>query len=199
MQHGFILTNAPSLDSVEDIAQAGRYTTMKVVPTWGLDSGWSCETRGRLIGLTQQTVLRTRAGDPSSGHIYPHSEEVLQEVAPWASLRRSLLVEIGNEPNATTVKVDPFDYAWYLVRSIKALKETYPNIKIIGTAMQPGPTAERWYTILAEVLRSCDAVAFHAYGHENFTETGHLAEATRIGQKFFAKQPWWLTESLFRK
>lgn len=193
--HGLVLTHAESLDSVEAKIIAGHHTTLKVIAAWGLPRGWTDTTRARACALTNTTLVRTFAGDPSSGQAYPHSEQVFNEIAPWYQIRRhNLLIEIGNEPNSDD-GVDVFGYSWHLERAISVCRESFPLARLIAPALVLSRgTPQTWMQTAEFVtqLRRCDLLGVHAYAYRAFDDTGQLALLADLYGDF--PQPLALTE-----
>lgn len=195
-RHGLVLTNTTSLDTLEESMVTGSYNLLKVISAWGVPGGWTQATRARACALTCETIVRTHAGDPSSGKPYPHSEEMAGELDPWYEIKRhNLLIEIGNEPNSDAT-MDPSGYAWHLARAIAACRSRYPKSQIIAPALDMGrANASTWLNNpdFAAALRSCHMIGVHAYAFFSFDDSQQLAKIQSLYQPFRTK-PWALTE-----
>lgn len=207
--HGVIVTNA-TLPQIRDCVRLGGYNTVKVVTGWGLPSGWTDNTRREALSCTKHAIVRTVAGDPSYGgnvahsHTYLYPDKVLSEIAPWLEINPELWIELGNEPNVIDDgKNDApiWVYRWFLNETIQKIRHYWPKARIVSPApiMEAHRRPSRWFEIMADVIRSCDAVGFHAYEHLSFTRTAppvtnDLALCQRIGMRLFSNQPWFMTE-----
>lgn len=193
--HGLVLTNATTLNSLEDSVMAGLYDTIKVVTAWGIDGGWKLESRARLAAMTCTTVIRSHAGDPSSNKPYPHWEEIRDEFAPWYAIKPRAYYEIGNEPNLDGA-ADPAGYAYHLNRAIDICRQLYPRARLIAPALDVSrPNASQWLANpeFAAAIRRCDSIGVHAYAYVTFDDTGQFATIDRLYAPFRDK-PWALTE-----
>jgi hypothetical protein len=193
--HGCVLTHTDTLDSLEQKIMAGQHTTLKLISSWGLPAPWALDSRARACALTNTTVVRTQAGDPSCGHPYLHVEEVVSEIAPWYAIRRhNLFIELGNEPNADA-SIDPAGYAWHLTQAIAACRASFPLAKLIAPALILDRGApEHWLSTseFANAIKRCDLLGVHVYAYRAFDDTGQLAQANRLYAPFV--QPLALTE-----
>lgn len=193
--HGCILTYSQTLDTLEDALIAGHYSALKFVATWGLPASWDLPTIARACAMSAETVIRTEAGDPSSGHDYPHPEEVTAQIAPWYDVRRhNLWIEIGNEPNSGSL--DPHAYAYYLDLAITACRSQFPKAKLIAPALlldRGNPS--QWLDICDDVFRRCDAVGVHIYAYKDLAadDTGQRKTAEQLYSRF-GSMPRALTE-----
>jgi hypothetical protein len=199
-RHGLVLTNVNDLNTLEDAVVAGSYTLVKVVTAWGLNEAWTLDTRARLCALTNETIVRTHAGDPSSRKPFPHSEEIPGEIDPWYHIKRhNLLIEIGNEPNNNPypeVSVTPSGYAYHLHRAIAECRARYPRARLIAPALDIGrENAAEWVknTDFVAAIRKCDYLGVHAYTYVTFDDKGELAKIQELYAPFRDK-PWALTE-----
>jgi hypothetical protein len=173
---GFILTNASNIESVFATATKYRVDTLKVVTAWGLP--WDKEyNRIKVARKFANLIVRTHAGDPASGKPYPHYEDVIAEIDPWYTIRRDIVIQIGNEPNAKGRDGkynDPYGYVYHLKMSILEIKRRFPLAKIISTPLQQGLNEEAWITALFPATMQCEYTGVHAYEHETFVNSKRL-------------------------
>src|SRR5262245_32965686 len=94
-QNGVILTYVDNLAQLEDCVRRGQYDTVKVVTGWGLASGWTDEARARVLSMVPNVIVRTVSGDNN----FPDANEIEREIVPWYTLKPSIMIELGNEPN----------------------------------------------------------------------------------------------------
>lgn len=185
--HGFVLTSADSLDQVEAKMIAGRYTTLKVITSWGLTSGWTDTTRARAAALGSKTIVRTRIGDPSSGKPFPHVEELPGEIDPWYQYRRSqLVIELTNEGNSDPT-IDPAGFAFHMDACVTEIRRRYPLAKIIaGGLLLSDPNVDQWLKSpeYRAVIQRCDYIGIHVYAFVHFDDTGQLAKAEQLYSSF---------------
>lgn len=173
---GFILTNAENIQSVFDTATRYRVDTIKVVTAWGLP--WDKEyNRIKVARKFANLIVRTHAGDPASKKPYPNYEHVIAEIEPWYKIRRDIIVQIGNEPNAIIKGQEdnnPYGYAYHLQMSVEEIKRRFPLAKIISTPLQQGTNEEAWIAALFNATMQCDYTGVHAYEHTTFVKSERL-------------------------
>lgn len=193
--HGFVLTSAASANALQYGLQLGRYPLLLCVTGWGLT--WDDRSRVYVAAMTERLIVRTVAGDPTTPHPYPNYERVIEEVAPWAAIRPTLDVVIGNEPNARA-GIDPAGYAWHLNRAVREVRGRFPAARITSPALLPDDTARVWAASpeWRQALSLCDAVGVHQYAHHRL-EPGDAAydAQTRINAQTAPNDaPWAYSE-----
>jgi N-acetyl-anhydromuramyl-L-alanine amidase AmpD len=195
ISHGLVLTNAPMARLKQSIASA-HYTALKVVTAWGLGRPWTDWERREVLGLVPSVLVRTHAGDPSSGRPFPHWEEVVRELQPWV-LAGATLVEIGNEPDASAV-IAPAGYAWHLSRAREAIQRAWPHVKVCSPGLLGELRGASWIADpdFAAAVRACDFVGCHLYEHTTFSGPGHTNKWDEMERLYarFGKQPRMITE-----
>jgi hypothetical protein len=172
---GYVLTYARNVEELYIATKKIGADTIKVITAWGLpwDSTQEGNTRALIASLTPNTVIRTKSGDPSSnGTLYPIPDIIIQEIRPWYSVKRNIIIEIGNEPNVHSSTQDyVYIYKWYLAQTILRLRVEFPHAKIMSTALQPDKNVEYWHQIFSEdIYDTVDYVGVHAYEHRSFTQ-----------------------------
>ena len=196
--HGFILTNAASVEQIGEAMRLTRATALKVITGWGLAGGWTQDRRQRVANLAQQLVVRTTAGDPSyntgaTPWLLP--DLVGAEIGDWyrvRNLRGTFWIELGNEPN-TQLSDDGtiWVYRYHLEQTVERCRALFPAAKLIAPALllndTNGRRPERWLEICGDVMARCDAIGVHVYEHDAFTPseqrrgtTGQVARAQRL-------------------
>jgi hypothetical protein len=190
---GLVLTHTPSTRDLRAALSLMRADALKVVTGWGVEGDWTPAAIADAATLTPLLIVRTRFGDPSagSGYGYPYSNQVLAELAPWLAACPDAVVELGNEPIFPPRPLAPYDYAYHLGESIRAIRARYPRARILAPAFSLNahtPELERWLTILSPQMRACDGVALHAY-----TE-GQIALGLSLTRLHIGQRPAWLTE-----
>lgn len=197
---GYVLTGAHTFEEVYKVTKILKADTLKVVTAWGLN--WNDKVEGDrralICSLTPNTVIRTKAGDPSSnGTLHPVADEVIAEIIPWYAVKRDIIIEIGNEPN--TYSSEPeyiYIYRWYLAETIQRLRTFFPHAQIISTALQPTKNVKRWYEIFnapdLNIYTKVDYIGVHAYEHTSFLhpQTGDISRMQSIFQKYTEKLFW---------
>lgn len=192
--HGTILTNIASLALLRNYLLAGHYTALKVVTRWGLSTYWTDNDRRMVAGMVPNLIVRTAAGDPSSGAIFLYSEEVLIELASWLDLHPTAWIELGNEPNSNNT-VGAWEYRYHLIRSIAAIRARWPHARIIAPAiLLDRENASWWVNVCADVFSQCDAIGVHVYAYRslNADDTGQQHAARLLYARF--TKPLALTE-----
>lgn len=193
-QKGVILTYVDSLDTLEDCVRLGGYDTVKVVSGWGLPQSWDTATRGRVIAMVPNLIVRTVSGDPS--YARPHDplaggpipgakgpdaqyweydflnpDRVEQEIAPWYALKPEIMIELGNEPNVFN-QDDQFIWSWayFLEQTVARCRERFPRATLIspGFMMDPRGNMRRFYEIAQRQIAACDYVGVHFYEYFAF-------------------------------
>jgi hypothetical protein len=169
MYFGPVLTNAKDIPSLMEYRNAGRFDAIKVITSWGLDTGWNSISRAQLLTLTPNPIVRTSVGDPSNKSVnqYLIPEEVITEISPWVLYKPDVMIELGNEPNSNN-KVDPWVYRYYLNETIKRIREVFRYARVISPALIVNEYTEQWVDILHDVVSTCDYVGIHAYEHHTF-------------------------------
>lgn len=193
LAHGITLTNTRSIASLRSAIGIGGYTALKVVTAWGLPSAWT-ESDIRLVApLASTLIVRTHAGDPSSGKPFLHPEEVVAEIAPWYAAKPTLWIELGNEPNSADL--DPWDYRHYLGLAISACRTQFPRARLIAPALLlDRGDPKRWLGVMGDLYRQCDAIGVHVYAYHSLAadDTGQQILASQLYSVF--TQPLALTE-----
>lgn len=208
MFHGPVLTHA-RLDDLYAMTQIGKLDCIKVVTAWGLVEGWNSTTRARVCAATDHTIVRTAVGDPASGRsVFLHTEEVVQEIAPWYAIKPHIWIELGNEPNVRSLSESEIHgWAWHLDRTITEIRKQMPYARIISPAMLMTSHGVRttyrealWLEIAAAAIRRCDAVGVHVYEYDSLVvnypgpRTRQADDALALHLKYFADKPWVLSE-----
>lgn len=182
---GIVLTSSPTSAYVRQVMKAGKYQSLKVVAgeDWGIGGrSWTQVDRVFVASTTPHLLVRTRHGDGLGPHPFPHWEQVLEEVRPWAAAiikgHTVFEVEIGNEPDRN-LDTDPAGYAWHLTKSVQALRGVYgDSIKIISPALSD-IGFKRWMRSphFVEAIELCDYIGVHRYAHKSLDndDTGHGA------------------------
>jgi N-acetylmuramoyl-L-alanine amidase len=171
--HGFVLTSARNAPALSQSLTIGRYPLLVCVTAWGLR--WDDTSRMAVAAMTERLVVRTEAGDPTTAHPYPNHERVIAEIAPWAVLRPTLDVVIGNEPNVKA-DIDPAGYAWHLDRAITEIRTRFPAARITSPALIADDRARAWANTpqWRAAIARCDAYGAHVYAHHHLA-TGDAA------------------------
>jgi hypothetical protein len=218
-QHGIVLTYVDNLDQLDDCMRQGGYDTVKVVTNWGLPTGWSRADKERVLRYPH-VIVRTTAGDPSYGQqggstpgtlAMPFANQIHDEIAEWYSIRDSIYIEIGNEPNVYNPDDDfIWQYRAHLDAAIHLCRQDFPKAQLIAPGLilarkildrdhDPG----HFLDIASDVMSQCDLIGVHIYEHFGFRAeqqqqppftTGHLREALRIYPPHFGNKPWYITE-----
>jgi N-acetyl-anhydromuramyl-L-alanine amidase AmpD len=199
---GLILTSAPDIPAIRAALVAARADTLKIVPAWGLPSGWTQASIAEVCRLTPRLIIRTSWGDPSyagGARSNPEADQIAGELTPWLAARPDAIIEIGNEPLIAPQAEDvAWRYLYHLDRAIAAVRAIAPRATILGPAQMInhqvalGPNADgvtRWLAMAAPTLRRCDGLSLHAYSGEQLVRG--LAQLRRLVS---ASMPVWLTE-----
>jgi hypothetical protein len=148
-------------------------------------------------------IVRTLSGDPSyqgeGGDWLPRPEKVLEEIAPWVTLRKDLWVELGNEPDVVGFHNTDliWEYCWYAKEAVKAIKLTFPKVRIISPAVRLGEQGwQQWMEKLHSTTYFCDTVGLHVYGAERIVRDplDQLARGLWWAGKYFPKKTIAITE-----
>lgn len=209
-QHGVVVTHVDHLGQLADCLKQGEYDTVKVVTGWGIQGGWTPESRSQLLHMAPHVIVRTVAGDPSAvkrGHRdpkFPKQDLVASDVAPWYDIRQDIMVEIGNEPN---VIVDPseqfiWEYKFFLSEAIDRCRKEFPQAELIspGLISNPDRQFERFHAIAADAFQRCNYIGLHFYEHVGFATkqqrptTNELRLAIRVARQFYGHMLWYVTE-----
>lgn len=193
LAHGVVLTHTRSIASLRTAIAIGSYTALKVVTGWGIPGPWTDADRQLVAPLAPTLIVRTTAGDPSSGHDFLHPEEVIRELTPWLSIKPDAWIELGNEPNSA--EVDPWQYRYYLGLAITACRAAFPRARLIAPALLlDRGDPQRWLTLLGDLYRQCDAIGVHLYAFHSLAadDTGQQAQAAKLYSTF--TEPLALTE-----
>jgi hypothetical protein len=168
--------------------------------------------------MVPNVIVRTTAGDPSYGQpggsrtpgpeAHPDPNRIQEEIAEWYSIKPSIYIELGNEPNVYNPDDDfIWAYRWHLGMAIERCRQVFPQAKLIA----PGLILERkiqdrdhdpghFLDIAHDVMDDCDYIGVHIYEHYGFraaqqpASTNQLREALRIYPAHFGDKPWYITE-----
>jgi hypothetical protein len=195
---GLVLTQTHNLAALLEAMRAARVPLLKVITSWGWP--WDDASRAQVCAMPE-LIVRTTCGDgcapPTDAPIRLDPATVLAEIEPWARIRPTLWVELGNEPNAA----DPsdqaaWDWRYWTLETITQVRTRYPLARLISAGLRE-ENQYQWWLINSDVFRLCDAVGFHAYAYHDFTpgDTGQIERA--IAQLFeeFPDKLWSLTEA----
>lgn len=194
MLHGIILTSAPNLQYTRSVMYAGAYTSIKVIPEWGVK--WDKATRTAVSSFSRHLVVRGRHGDGLGHSPLPHWEHVLEEFRPWyqdCMPHTQLYLEIGNEPDHTQA---PFPYGYHLGLAIDACRAAFPRAKFISPAISPNiPALREWWTNpnFLDAIKKFDFYGVHQYAFHHL-----ITDDTRHGLNnkayVWKNKPWMCTE-----
>lgn len=207
-ENGVVLTYVNNLDELEDCIRRGGYDAVKVITGWGVDQGgWSSANKTRLVNMVPRVVVRTVAGDPSTGEAgtndFPDPDKVQQEIAEWYAIRPDIYIEIGNEPNITRTDDDFFwKYRYFLASAVQRCRQVFPKARLIAPAPIIGEqyNPRRFCEINRDAMNDCDFIGMHVYEYYGFhasqqlATTNQLKDSVEIYQEFFGKKPWYITE-----
>jgi len=196
MHVGPLLTCVDDLDVLDACLATPMYDTLKIVAGWGVNRAWAAETRAFALSCASVTIIRTRSGDGCAGHRTLNPQDVLEEIAPWYTLKRRIWIEIGNEPNnlpTALSEAEIWGWRYYLMGAIDTCRRAFPKAKIIAPAMTQsrGFPSERFYSVCLDAFKRCDAVGVHAYAHRAFDD-GQFKRG--MAQAAAAGKPIWLSE-----
>jgi hypothetical protein len=207
-ENGVVLTFVNNLDQLEDCVRRGGYDTVKVITGWGVDEGgWSAANKTRVLNMVPNVIVRTVAGDPSTGtpgtNDYLKVEQVEQELTEWYRIKPDIIIELGNEPNIKNTDDDFFwKYRYFLAASVAHCRSKFPKVRLISPAPIIGPNYNhrRFWEINRDAMSDCDFIGIHAYEYYGFhashqlAATNQLKEAIEICQQLFNHRPWYITE-----
>lgn len=208
--HGYVLTNGRNIDYLYQFLRKDEVEILKIVPTWGLP--WNDYSRAKILAATKDTIIRTTHGDPSrnidhvivrdvakDGHDYRYLlPQSFYSLDPFLSIKPHCYIELGNEPNLDNV--DFWIYRYWLLETIKYLKDKYPYAKLISPAPIVDSVyiekAKRFYAICQDALMLCDYSGIHAYEHKSFTlpQTNQLKTAMNLSAQYLGMKPLMATE-----
>lgn len=187
---GLVLTQTDNLTALLSSMRQNKIPLVKVVTSWGWH--WD-EASRRQVCEMPAVIVRTLAGD---GHTLLDPQIVLDEVEPWLSIRPSLSVELGNEPNATDASDDAaWAFRWYFLEAIAAVRQRWPAARLISPGLIE-TRQQRWWEICQDAFSQADAVGFHAYAYHDFTpsDTGQIQRAIQQLYGLFPSRAWAATE-----
>lgn len=203
MFYGPVLTNVQSMARLFEYRTQLRFDSIKVITSWGLDSGWNDTTRAQILTLTPNPVVRTTYGDPSNkgkiAYAMPYAQNVVEEIEPWIRFKPDLIVEVGNEPNIGIMPTQfIWEYRYHLSEAIKLLRAKFPMVRIIAPGFIVNKTMKEWLSIVGDVFATADYIGVHAYEHVTYTDSTTLPKTNHLQEKTdllaYLKKPLILTE-----
>lgn len=213
---GPVLTHA-SLAQLRDCMARGGYNMKKVVTAWGLGTAWNWTSMADVCHHTAgATVVRTHRGDGCRTDLnydwaYPIPDVIQNEISPWYSTHNGIWIELGNEPNnqcwtkyGRSSNTYIYEWRYWLNLAIDRCRAVFPNAKIISPGLASDTNddknlvaseLDRWCNIAGDVMRKCDYIGYHAYGHHSFTGgDGTLSTIQPVMARYFPNHPWLMTE-----
>jgi hypothetical protein len=188
--YGVLLTNTDLLSSYIARLKRHNFTLAKIVTDWGLGREWRHGDIQTLVNNIPNVIVRTALnGDPSyyKSRWYLEPSDTLKELELVLSAGVKL-IELGNEPdvvwdNTECSEQDIWVYRYFLLQTIKKMRENYPHVKVIAPSPRIGKYHNwyRWVEIMHEPLRQCDYLSAHIYGYHNlFTDNRDKADFYNI-------------------
>lgn len=211
---GPVLTNVQSVRHLREYLKAGRFNAVKVIDGWGIDSGWTNESRRAVFEAVpaELIVVRGVTGDHSyhDGRYWlPDPDQAEQEAQRWVAIKPDVLYEIGNEPDTAGYdEATIWKYRAGLDATITRLRTRFPRIRLVAPSPRIGrpeictfpwgkqPGWERWARVLADVARRCDYISLHLYGWTQIIGDGkgEYAAAKKLYDELYGNEPVLVTE-----
>lgn len=196
---GPVLTNVASIDRLCQYMAVGKFTSLKIIPSWGVEGGWTFQ-RIRLVSeMTNNLVVRTgrdSGGDPSltDATWFIDPEAAINELRPFAkAIVGDWWLEGGNEPDVIMERLGNdegliWSYRYFFDEFLKRARKEFPRAKIIGPSPRlQHPMAFRWLEIMADKLRECDAVSVHCYAFRDLL----APDTADLGEWVSRAVPWY--------
>lgn len=166
---------------------------LKVVTGWGY--AWDAASRHSVCTTMAEVLIRTVAGDGcASPPQLLTPDAVLFELQPWYDARPDVWIELGNEPNGYDPSDDAaWSFRYWFLETLAAVRSACPQARIVT----PGLIAERqgvWWQICQDAFEQADAIGWHAYAHQDFDDSGQIAQALDELTTCYPAHDWILTE-----